>query len=473
LSQPSENLVRFSSDAGASYSYNPSRTLGRPGGFGFVFEGVDTEGNQIAVKRVRIAGATTERRRIDGAFAEREVQVAQRLGKSAGSHVIPLLDVAHGEDELLLVMPRAETGLDHYIEQNGPMPSAEVIEVLKQIALGMQELAVESVVHRDIKPSNILYLNGKWCIADFGISRIASDATATATWAGTGTLEYRAPELWRGDPERVLSDLYAVGCVAYEMLASHPAFPGPEYREQHAVSMPTFPDGVDPVLHTVILRLLDKEPANRPPDARGVTEMLSRSEALTDGQLALQRMQYRKVQRESEATQRLALANQHRERQGEAMEAAKRLWGEVVEAAKTAVPGASNEGYALTVGDSQIRMDAAGAPSQAAPLVFVGELEVIADKPNDSPQIFPANMVCTWEDGVPRWYIVRFKPNDGARLSGVRKPRDEVADKWPDFEDENLVVTMKDYAKQDLILDIFGEAVEAALEGTGESPTVQ
>ena len=68
---------------------------------------------------------------------------------------------------------------------------------LLDVALGLQELAVASVLHRDLKPRNVLWRNGVWQLADFGISRDLGQSTATYTFRGAGTPAYMAPELWQ------------------------------------------------------------------------------------------------------------------------------------------------------------------------------------------------------------------------------------------------------------------------------------
>lgn len=461
--------IRFETDGGTVYSYDPAQPIGPRGAYGQVFAGHDSDGRPVAVKRVMVSGTSTQRRHDEQVLAEREVNVAKRLGGHPNSHLVPILDTAHTEAELLLVMPRGSESLADHIAKHGPMSSDETIDVLRQVTLGMQELAAESVVHRDIKPGNILRLGGKWCVSDFGVSRITTEATATLTWVGTGTLEYRAPELWQGDPERVSSDLYALGCVAHEMLTARPAFPGPDFREQHAVRFPDLPNDVDPALRNVVQSLLAKRPASRPPDARRVHEMLSRLEGLTSGQRALQRMQARWVDRQTAASREEAMATQQRERQQEAYKVLDNLWREVVAFAQQAVPGASTEGFKITVGDSAMRFEATQVSPRFGPLLFVGELAVVADRLEDPDEYAPANLVSLWKDGAPRWYILRFRRSAEGAEYGTAKPRQEIMDNWHEIEIGPSSVHTFEYATAELITDIFGEAVDRRNRTTNES----
>jgi hypothetical protein len=465
------SAVRFESDDGDVYTYDPAQPIGARGRFGQVFAGHDSRGDPVAVKRVDTGGSSIERRQENRILAEREVTIATALGKSPGSHLVPLLASARRESDLLLVMPRASESLDAYIAQHAPMDSVEVADILKQLSLALQELASVSVIHRDIKPSNVLRLDDKWALADFGISRNSADSTATLTWAGTGTLDYRAPELWLGELAGVASDFYALGCVAFEMLTGNKAFPGPDFKEQHQVDLPPLPENIDPGLRTLVLDLLAKRPASRPSDARRIYETIASWGNLSTGQHALQRMRLRTAQKQAELSKQEALAARQRERQDAAYEAAKLLWRNVAEATLAAVPDAATEGFIVTVGDSQVRMDATQYIASNPDLVFVGELIVVADTETHTAPFRPANIVCTWKDAAPRWSILRFPPPPGAALPGVAKERSEVVESWSRIEGGQLNLQTFEVATPELILQIFGEAVDTALENAPENGT--
>lgn len=274
----------FTSDRGEVYFYDRSHLLGSPGRFGRVFAAWNVAGTALAVKEVEIR---TDPMHIAGEWAQvnRELEVAQRASNRPG--LLPIVDSAHLDDRLLIVMPRADRNLSEAIRDG--LTREEATLATLDVAKALQQLQIALIAHRDLKPANILWWNAHWHIADFGIARLLDAATATLTWEGTGTPAYRAPELWHGDHATALSDLYAFGCVAVETLTGRVAFPGPDHRQQHMSLTPDLPDDLDPGLSTLVLRLLAKKPELRPPDARSVLEALAPAASLTDAHRLLQR----------------------------------------------------------------------------------------------------------------------------------------------------------------------------------------
>jgi serine/threonine protein kinase len=192
-----------------SWRYDVANLLGPPGGFGRVYAG-DGNGTEVAVKVVDLAGSPASRR--DALL--REVDIAQKLRATAPcNHLLPALDHAVVGDSLLIVMDRASDSLADLV---GTLSEPDALVALRNIASGLSELHGAGVLHRHLKPGNVLFHDGVWKLADFGISRDVDTSTGTVTWAGSGTLRYMAPELF--DPPwavTVKSDLYADGmsCV--------------------------------------------------------------------------------------------------------------------------------------------------------------------------------------------------------------------------------------------------------------------
>ena len=101
--------------------------------------------------------------------------------------------------------------------------------MLRQVSLGLKELHSVGVIHRDLSSANILRLEGRWKLSDFGISRDSDIGTRQVTFkarSDIGNPYYKAPELWEGGSPDVRSDLYALGCVAFEVLKGRPPFEG-------------------------------------------------------------------------------------------------------------------------------------------------------------------------------------------------------------------------------------------------------
>jgi serine/threonine protein kinase len=216
-------------------------------------------------------GDEAERRR-----REREIEIATRLHEIDATHLLIPIDYALDGDDLLIVMPRADAALSDRLTQ---LDEKGRRKALLDVARGLQELSLAGVLHRDLKPRNVLLRDDVWQLADFGISRDTAQSTATYTWRGAGTWAYMAPELWQLQPATVKTDLYAYGCLAYEVLTGQPPFPGPDqgaFRQQHLLQSPPPLANVEPGLGRLVLRLLEKDPADRPQDARAVVEELER-----------------------------------------------------------------------------------------------------------------------------------------------------------------------------------------------------
>ena len=223
------------------------------GGFGRVHLAQAANGETAVVKLVPKAPG-----------AEREILFEDLDGVP---NVVPILDRGEWGDSWVLVMPRAEKSLrDRLAELADPLSINDAIQVLANVAEAL--VAIEGrIVHRDIKPDNILLLDGRWRLADFGISRYAEATTAPDTLKFSMTPPYAAPEQWRNERATSATDVYAVGVVAYELLAGRLPFAGPaphDYRRQHLGETPEPIPGVPPKLQSLMDECLYKSPEARP-----------------------------------------------------------------------------------------------------------------------------------------------------------------------------------------------------------------
>ncbi|WP_238010724.1 serine/threonine-protein kinase [Dactylosporangium sp. AC04546] len=290
-------MTEFADGQGRRWRFDEADRIGDASGVGHVFCGVSGDGTAVAVKRVRLPDLSrrTERRR------ERELEVtgellrAERAGLPVDRLVLPLA-WCFDDDDLYLVMPLAEGSLQAAAEAGQVDP----FDAFRQVTLGLEQLAALSVLHRDIKPANVLRYGPTWKLTDFGLSRLLFESPATYTFTRSGTPIYNAPEIWQGQSATVKSDLYALGVLAYQLYAGHPPFDGDDLERRHRTEAPP-PLGahVPAKVNRLIMRLLRKLPAERPQDARAVTEVLdSCAERLTPDETALARA---------------ALAREHRE----------------------------------------------------------------------------------------------------------------------------------------------------------------
>ena len=146
-------------------------------------------------------------------------------------HILPLHDSGDADGFLFYVMPFISgESLRDRIKRERQLPIGDSLTIALEVADGLGYAHVQGVIHRDIKPGNILLSGGHAVIADFGIAQAVSAVEGerlTETGLSVGTPAYMSPEQTTGDrPLDGRSDIYALGCVLYEMLVGDPPFPG-------------------------------------------------------------------------------------------------------------------------------------------------------------------------------------------------------------------------------------------------------
>ncbi|MCM3849098.1 serine/threonine protein kinase [Pseudonocardia sp. DR1-2] len=192
--------------------------LGR-GGMGVVFRAVEpVTGRTVALKVVAegIAEDPVVRRR----FA-REAEAAAALDHP---HVLPVLCSGEDRGQPYLVMPLVDgTDLAGVLRTSGPFTLDRATRVVDQIASALDAAHRVGLVHRDVKPSNVLLDGDHVLLADFGLTtRTSSQTGLTGTGSWVGTLDYVSPEQVKGDPVDGRADVYALGCLLFELLAGRP-----------------------------------------------------------------------------------------------------------------------------------------------------------------------------------------------------------------------------------------------------------
>src|SRR5690348_13595542 len=213
----------------------------------------------------------------------REIQLAARLRHP---HIVALHDSGETDSLLYFVMPYvAGESLRARLDREPQLPIPDAVRIMGDVAQALGYAHGLGVVHRDIKPENILLENGHALVADFGIARAITAAGSerlTETGLALGTPAYMSPEQGTEDGEvDGRSDLYALGCVGYEMLAGAPPFTGPTAQAilaRHAVDpvapIRTVRETVPPVVERAVLKALAKVPADRYPGATEFAQAL-------------------------------------------------------------------------------------------------------------------------------------------------------------------------------------------------------
>ncbi|GLY24821.1 serine/threonine-protein kinase [Micromonospora sp. NBRC 101691] len=253
-------------------------------------------------------------------------------------NVVPIIDSGETADSWVLIMPRAEKSLRQHLRS--ALSPTEAVSILSDVAAALSDLDGR-VVHRDLKPENILLLDGRWCIADFGISRYAEATTAPDTQKYSMTPPYAAPEQWRAERATTATDVYAFGVLAYELLAGTRPFRGPgkgDFRDQHLHHEPPPLDGVSISLASLVEECLYKAPQTRPSPSNLSARLERAAHTSPSGGLALLRRANRaEIARRGEEARAAERARSEKERRAEIAKSANKAIRRIMDAVKVAI----------------------------------------------------------------------------------------------------------------------------------------
>ncbi len=266
--------------AALASSYRIERELGG-GGMSRVFLATEVALDRKVVIKVlppeMAAGVNVERFR-------REIQLAASLQHP---HIVPLHAAGSGTDLLYFTMPFIEgESLRARVARDGELPVNVAVRILRDVADGLAYAHSRGVIHRDIKPDNVLLSRQHAQVTDFGVARALESSTGesslTSLGVALGTPAYMAPEQAAAEPHvDHRADIYAFGCLAYEVLTGRPPFAGMSAQQVLAAHVTQRPEPVamrrsacPPALAALVTRCLEKKPADRPQSATEVHEQL-------------------------------------------------------------------------------------------------------------------------------------------------------------------------------------------------------
>ena len=272
-------IDRDTLDGAMNDRYRIERELGR-GGFAVVFLAHDLRHDRpVALKVLHSeVGESMGAERF-----EREIKLAARLQHP---HILGVFDSGEAAGRLWFAMPFIEgETLRARLDRERQLPIADAVGIAREVADALDYAHQHGVIHRDIKPENILLSGRHAMVADFGIARALAvgDGTLTRTGMAIGTPGYMSPEQATGEKAiDARTDVYALGCVLYEMLAGEAPFTGPNVQTVIARMMTDTPrpihasrSAVTEGLDAIAQRALARMPADRYQTARELGDALA------------------------------------------------------------------------------------------------------------------------------------------------------------------------------------------------------
>ena len=248
------------------------------GGMGVVYRAKDTKlRRDVALKFLPKALSSEPEAR------ERFIREARAASALDHPHICTIHEIDETPDgQLFIVMAFYEGETLKKKIERGPLPVDKAVLICGQVAEGLQRAHEAGIVHRDIKPANVMVTSdGVAKIVDFGLAKLRPQIEDVETEAPTGSLKtspgtvigtvaYMAPEQVRGEPADHRSDIFALGCVLYEMLAGERPFRGSTTVETAAAILKEDPEpisvaapAVSPGLGSVVSKCLEKRPEDR------------------------------------------------------------------------------------------------------------------------------------------------------------------------------------------------------------------
>ena len=247
------------------------------GGMATLWRAMDEQlDREVAVKLLRPQYGN------DPGFAARFKQEARSAGSLSHPNIVSVYDYgtdAETQGQFIVMQLVDGEDLAAILHKHGRLETDDAVRIAIGVASALEAAHRRGIVHRDVKPGNIL-IDHDVKVTDFGIARAVSEASMTVTGTTLGSVHYFSPEQARGDEVTGQSDVYALGIVLYEMLTGRRPFEGDSAagvalkRLSEDPVPPTEHGPVPPGLSAIVMRALERDPAERYPDAGAFAEAL-------------------------------------------------------------------------------------------------------------------------------------------------------------------------------------------------------
>jgi len=246
--------------------YHIEELIGR-GAMGEVYAASDLDGRPLAVKMLAPSAA------LDEALLRRFLREGELSARLRSPHIVRVFRVGEADDGAPFIAMERLRGADlgASLRKSGRLPLPRVVELVRQVAIGLDAAHAAGVIHRDLKPQNLFFDDHDgWKIVDFGVSKLRDGQGTLTQRAVVGTPGYMAPEQAQGLEADPRSDIFALGAVAYRALTDRPPFAGPDtpqilfavcYRQPLRPS--SLVEGLPPDVDDVLAIALAKSPDDR------------------------------------------------------------------------------------------------------------------------------------------------------------------------------------------------------------------
>lgn len=223
----------------------------------------------------------------DPTYRTRFLREARAANRIRHEHIIDITDFGESEDGLVYLVMEYLDGMPLMkVVRSGPLCLERAIRIALQVSWALGRAHELDVVHRDIKPDNIYLLRGPRGddfvkLLDFGLAHVRGDVRLTASGTVFGTPEYMAPEQARGMRATAATDLYALGCVLFEMITGQLPFRGAattlilQHIREPAPRLSSYVPDAPADLDALLAEMLQKDPEARPANAHGVADRLA------------------------------------------------------------------------------------------------------------------------------------------------------------------------------------------------------